>query len=105
MRPTATVSRACWRSWSAAFELEVLLEDRFRLDHPLEHRVVLALEIAILANRIPIVAGAGDQAFSGGGDLVEGAGDGPGDVERGSAQLIERLRARPARRRAGSGRR
>ncbi len=41
-------------------QLEVLLEDRFRLDHPLEHRVVLPLEIAILVNRIPIVAGAGN---------------------------------------------
>ena len=39
-------------------QLLVLLEDRLGLDHPLEHRLALALQLGVLAGGVPIIAGA-----------------------------------------------
>ena len=62
MRPVAIVVRSRSRSCERGLELLVLLEDRLGFDHALEHRLALALELAVLAGGIPIIARAGDEA-------------------------------------------
>ena len=75
MRPTATVSAFMLAQLERRLELVVLLEDRLRFDHPLQHRLALALELGVLAGGIPIIAGAGDQPARGRGHFVKRAGD------------------------------
>ena len=41
IRPTATVFRCVLAQLQRSLELQILLEDRLGLDHPLEHRAVL----------------------------------------------------------------
>ena len=70
MRPVATAARLRSRSCSAAFSCRFSWSDRLGLDHPPQHRCALALELAVLARRVPIIAGAADQPGGGGRDLV-----------------------------------
>ena len=92
IRPTATVVALVLAKLERRLELPVLLEDRLGLDHPLEHRRALALELAVLAGGIPIIAGAGDRALDGRSHFMKRAGDRAGDVERGAANRSNVLR-------------
>ena len=53
IRPTAIVVALVLAQLQRRLELPVLLEDRLGLDHPLEHRLALALELGVLAARRP----------------------------------------------------
>jgi hypothetical protein len=74
------------------FELAVLLEDRFGLDHPLQHHLAVALELGVLVSGVPIVAGAADQPARGRIHFMKRGGDRARHVERGTAQTGEGLR-------------
>ena len=65
-RPAATASRLRSRSCSAAFSCWFSSRMAARLDHPPHQRRALALELAVLVGRIPIIAGAADQPGDGG---------------------------------------
>ena len=63
MRPTATVLALVLAQLERRLELPVLLEDRLGFDHPLKHRLALALQLGVLARGIPVIAGAGEHAL------------------------------------------
>jgi hypothetical protein len=71
--------------------LPVLLKDCLGLDHALKHGLSLALQLGILARRVPIIAGARKDAFGSCGHLVQCAGNRSGDVEGNAAHSLERL--------------
>src|SRR5205085_10427205 len=75
----------------SGLQLKVFLEDGLGFDHPLEHRLALALQLRVLVCRVPVIAGAGEQPFGRRDDLMQGSGDWASDVEGGSSDALERL--------------
>ena len=92
MRPGGDRVRLRLAKPERGLELAVFLGDRLGLDHPLEHRLAVALELAVLARRVPIIACAVATRPVAVDYFMERRCDRAGDVERGAANALESAR-------------